>query len=153
MISLGATVVLAGLVLLCKTADDRGKAVPAVSGSAEPPWMQFAKPERSGLKLERYRNNFDKSFSAAEESSASLLGSRIQKCAAAVLKDILPEKSELLDPLEVALLDEYSAAVTCRAVIFAADGKDERRLKCRIRINYLADGSCEAEYPEFFSDK
>ena len=30
MISLGATVVLAGLVLFCKAADDRGKAVPAV---------------------------------------------------------------------------------------------------------------------------
>ena len=142
-----------GAMIFSYTTAVRNAAVPVPVQQNEPPRIKLDKVGLSGVKLDRYRKGFDESFSSAANFSDGKLGSRIQKCAVAVLQAVLPEKSELLAPLEVTLIDEYSAVVACRAIIFATAGSDERRLKCKIKVNYLADGSCEAEYPEFFSDK
>ena len=155
MIAFPALLLIAGVVLFFCIASGKHGKVNHVTGQikTEHPWSNFSKPEASTLHLDRYRNDFEESYSDVTNHSGSKLALRIQKCAATVLKAVLPEKAELLVPLEVTLLDEYSALVSCRAVIFATATASERRLKCKIKVNYLADGSCEAEYPEFFSDK
>ena len=107
----------------------------------------------SKLELERYSSFFEENFSAAETPAVSLLAENIRQAAVTLLKNVLPEKSVLLTPLDIELLDDHSALVCCRAVIFTGGKLGERKINCRLRVNYLSDGSCEAEYPDFLSDK
>ena len=115
--------------------------------------LHLEKPAQdSGIKLERYSGSLNEKFSRADLPE-NLLAQNIQKCAANILQAVLPEKSIVLAPLEVELLKQETALVSCRAVIFPTDGKQEEMIQCKVRVNYLPSGSCEAEYPEFFSAK
>ena len=109
-------------------------------------------PHYSSVELERYSGTLLESFSAADLSENEL-ANNIRQCAANTLKAVLPEKSIVLAPLEIELLAEQTALVSCRAAVFNSSGSGEQILQCRVKINYLPSGSCEAEYPEFFSDK
>ena len=141
-----AGVIGGGIILLigCK------KQPPAPSANHK---VQIARPPHSPqLELERYSGSLLESFSTADLSENEL-ANNIRQCAANTLKAVLPEKSIVLAPLEVELLAEQTALVSCRAAVFNSSGSGEQILQCRVKINYLPSGSCEAEYPEFFSDK
>ncbi len=147
--SLLAVLLTAGIVFLqqCKKQPPRGAKLTKKSQLSNP------LPQQPVLQLERYSSSFNEGFSAADTQAENELAKSIRQCAVDILKAVLPEKAAVLAPLEVELLAEQTALVTCRAVIFGNANQEEQQLTCRVRVSYLPSGNCEAEYPEFFKLK
>ena len=103
------------------------------------------------LELQRYTSLPESKIDTADSFNANALAAALQECAVGIFRAVLPEKSVLLMPLDMELLDGESARVSGNAIIFK--GTKEQKLHCQVKINFLADGSCEADYPRFFSEK
>jgi hypothetical protein len=109
-------------------------------------------PEKAGIrqvcKLERYSSFLENNEDFKPD--AGTLAGALNACAVKIFKAVLPEKSALQMPLDIELINEYSARISGKAILFADSRKQEKYLQCRVKINFLANGSCQAEYPEFF---
>ena len=103
---------------------------------------------RQVVRLERY-SSFTENNEDLTPDAGKLAGA-LNDCAVKIFKAVLPEKSALQMPLDIELINEYSAGVSGKAILFADGSKQEKHLQCRVKINFLANGSCQAEYPEFF---
>ena len=127
----------------------------AVAGQSDPAKHSKSKPGKvkySGIELERY-SNYQESFSGYDDNfNANKLAADLQTEALRIFKAVLPEKSSVIMPLDIELVDDHSARVSGRAVVFSAQKAGEKVLRCQVMINFLADGSCEADYPGFFSE-
>ena len=110
------------------------------------------KSKYAKLELERY-SSYQENLSGYDENfNANKLAADLQTEAVRIFKAVLPEKSSLSMPLDIDLVDDHSARVSGRAVVFSAQKAGEKVVRCQVMINFLADGSCEADYPSFFSE-
>lgn len=89
----------------------------------------------------------DNEFNLAQEQSP--LASDLKKCAADMLRAVLPEKSLIANDMEIALLSSNSAQVSGKAVIPGNAKHREQILQYTIKVNFYTNISCEAEYPRF----
>ena len=105
--------------------------------------------KRQPIKLERYSSYLENTSNFDKNVSSDTLAAMLNDCAIKIFKSVLPEKSALQMPLDIDLTDESAARVSGKAVLFADGSKKEQILQCKVKINFLANGSCQAEYPEF----
>ena len=130
------------------------QAKPAKSSPAKPDQVDISSrkkaEQRRHIQLERYSRNLENTQDFSTNFNAGELAGALNDCAVKIFKAVLPEKSALQMPLDIELINEYSARVSGKAVLFADGKKQEKHLQCQVIINFLANSSCQAEYPEFF---
>ena len=81
--------------------------------------------------------------------SGGKLEEKLKSCARRIVYALLPEKSIVEQSNELILLDNNTAEVYGRAVIVANMQKSETVINYQVKVHFLPDGSCEADYPVF----
>ena len=109
--------------------------------------------KRPPVKLERYSSYLESTSDFSGNSGTGELAAALNDCAVKIFKAVLPENSALQMPLDIELSDENSARVSGKAIIFGDSRNKEQILQCQVKIHFLANGSCQAEYPVFVESK
>lgn len=105
-------------------------------------------PENPSPVLPRYSSWRDTEFQTTAAGNGSLADD-LKKCAAAMLKAVLPEKSLIASDMQITLHNDHTATVSGRAVIPGTASRMEEQLDYKVKVNFFANVSCEAGYPEF----
>ena len=81
------------------------------------------------------------------------LSAALYKCAQKMVLSTLPEGSTLSalpgGKTELQLLDPHTALISGAVIIPGSGRMPEQHLRYQIKVYFLADGSCEAAFPEF----
>ena len=123
------------------------------SGKAQLPQEEFlptGKGNVSPESLTRYSQNISGSPAVLPGDK---LAAALYECAQKMVLSTLPEGSTLTalpgGKTELQLLDPHTALISGGAVIPGSSRKLEQQLRYQIKVYFLADGSCEAAFPEF----
>ncbi len=147
-----AGIMITGIIFVLHRAENSGGKLspqPAAPTAAETlPGMEL--PEITTVdqvELPRLSAWQDNEFDLAAEQSS--LADDMKKCAAGMLRAVLPEKSLISNDMEIALLSSNSALVSGKAVIPGHARQQEQILHYTIKVNFYANITCEAEFPKF----
>ena len=104
-------------------------------------------PENPAPALSCYSSWSDTEFQPVADTGS--LAADLKQCAAAMLKAVLPEKSLIAADMQITLHNDHTATVSGRAVIPGTLTQPEQQLDYKVKVNFFANVSCEAGYPEF----
>ena len=148
-----AGIMITGIIFVLHRAENSGGKLspqPAAPAAAAETLPGMELPEITTgdqVELPRLSAWQDNEFDLAAEQSS--LAADMKKCAAGMLRAVLPEKSLISNDMEIALLSSNSALVSGKAVIPGHARQQEQILHYTIKVNFYANITCEAEFPKF----
>lgn len=116
---------------------------------AIPVFKDWAKPQ-PGIQLQRHTALLaDDPASAAGRPGYDELSERIFKTAGTVISAVLPPGSAFIPDNTLNLRNGNCAEVTGTAAVPGSSTRTEQHFRCRVKVYFLPNGSCEAAFPEF----
>ena len=122
--------------------------VPVIRGDSEnsafAPPPSFAENSAGEAVLRRYNTSSLHELATGSED----LSGNIRQAARSMVLSLLPAETLAAGDETLLLTDGHTALVTGKIILPGSQKEPEKRFRYRVKVNFLPNGSCEAEFPE-----